>query len=709
MDAEDSRKSTGGTSGGPDARAAESGTLVDRRAESGSAADSDRERSDVRDQPTPEDTDRRAPTGDAAIDDAVDRARRHLLDLQNEDGHWRGEMEGDTILESEYMLTLLFAGWEPDHPKFEKTAEYIRRKQKDSGGWGVYPDGPVDVSASVKAYFVLKIVGDDPDAAHMRKARETIREHGGVEATNSFTKLYLALFDQYDWEKCPAIPPEMVLLPTWFPFNLYEMSSWTRTIVVPLAILWAKKPTREPPNGADIDELHVDHPDYEPVNSPDSVWGAVWYAFFTILNWLLIRLERVPFNPLRERALDRAEEWIVERLDKSDGLGAIFPPINNTIMALVALGHDPDSELVEGEIDELLALEGKETEETLRIQPCLSPVWDTSQTLAALQASLKGEPDDNGHRAYAEAMDRAAKWLLDREVDEPGDWTYRNPDAPVGGWYFEYANEWYPDHDDTAEIILDLSEMEFEDEEIDRQRRDAMERGERWLIAQQNDDGGWAAFDRGIEMEVLEYVPFADHNAMLDPSCVDITSRVLEALTRLGYTLDDDPVRRGADFILENQLEDGTWYGRWGCNYIYGTWLAVAGLETVGVDLDEPRFERSAEWLKSVQNDDGGWGERPRSYEDVATKGDGPSTAAQTSWAVLGLMALGEIDSEEVRRGIDYLLETQHEDGRWEDEPWTGTGFPEVFYLRYHFYPKYFPLLAISEYRNRRRGGRQGV
>jgi squalene-hopene/tetraprenyl-beta-curcumene cyclase len=614
---------------------------------------------------------------------SVAAARRYLLSIQSPDGHWCAELEGDTILESEYVLTMHFLG-RTGEARVRKAAEYLRRQQLPEGGWPNYPGGPADVSTSVKAYFVLKLLGDAPDAPHMTKAREVIRRMGGVEACNSFTKIYLAIFGQCEWSRCPAVPPELVLLPDWVPFNIYRMSSWSRTIVVPLSVIWATKPFCPVPPHAEIPELHVPHFHPERRRSPRE---RFWRGVFTAADVLLRALESAGIRPFRKKALASCETWIHDRLVRSDGLGAIFPPIVNTIFAFRCLGYGLDDPRLLSQVHELERFEIEE-DETLRVQPCFSPVWDTA--IAAVALSESGAPPDDP------ALRLAARWLLDREARLPGDWRKSNPAGPVGGWYFEYANEFYPDTDDTAEVLTALSRVRFADAPEEARRLEAIERGQGWLLSMQNRDGGWGAFDKGCDLEVLTFIPFADHNAMLDPSCEDISGRVLEALHNLGVPASHPAVRAAVSFLNGKQERDGTWYGRWGVNYIYGTWLVLRGLAHAGEDLRLPRYQRVAAWLRAHQNADGGWGELPRSYDDPSTRGRGPSTAAQTAWALMALFTLGEDRSETVARGVAYLLREQQYDGSWRDTHWTGTGFPKVFYLRYHLYATYFPLWALS-------------
>ncbi|HXO18564.1 MAG TPA: squalene--hopene cyclase [Thermoanaerobaculia bacterium] len=626
------------------------------------------------------------------VPEAIRAAQASLLAAQHPDGHWCGELEGDSILESEYVLLLHFLGRLADR-RVAKAARYLRSLQTADGAWAIYPGGPPEVSASVKAYLALKLAGDDPGLPHMRQARETIRRLGGVEACNSFTKIYLAICGQYDWERCPAVPPEMMLLPRGLYFNLHEISAWSRTIVVPLSVIWALRPVRAVPAECGIAELRV--PAAEDPGSPRNGDSRFWRRFFHLLDRGLKRGEQLRLTPMRRPALERAEAWILERLEDSDGLGAIFPPIVNTIFALVALGYGQDHPAVRGQIEALEKLEIEEGE-TLRLQPCFSAVWDTGLALHALA--------DSGLAPGHPAVRAARQWLLEREVTRPGDWSVKTPGAPPGGWCFEYRNPFYPDCDDTAEVLIALAASAAPGE-----TDGAVERGLAWLLAMQNEDGGWGAFDRGCDKEVLTHVPFADHNALLDPSTADVTGRVLECLDRLGLGREVPAVKRAIAFLDAAREGDGTWYGRWGCNYIYGTWLALRGLSRhpAGGAGRQEACGRAVAWLAARQNPDGGWGESPRSYDEPAEKGIGLSTAAQTAWALLALFAAEELGvplimpGPAVARGLDYLLSTQRADGTWRDEPWTATGFPRVFYLRYHLYATYFPLMALAEHARR--------
>ncbi len=615
---------------------------------------------------------------------AIERARRCLLNMQQPDGHWVGELQGDTILESEYVLLMAFLGRE-DEEVCRKAANYILQRQMPEGGWNNYPQGPADLSVSVKAYFALKLAGHDVDAPYMRRAREVILSLGGAAGCNSFTKFYLALLGQFPYANCASVPPEMVLLPRWSYINLYAMSSWTRTIVVPLSIFSACKPVRQLPMEKGIAELFKQAPDTPLWPAKPSGRLLSWANFFLGIDWIYKKIEP-RLGPIRRLALKRAAAWMREHLRESDGLGAIFPPMIYTVIVYRCLGVPDDApEMQEAlaQLDKFMIEEG----DTIRLQPCFSPVWDTALTLNALaDAEL---PHDHP------SIQRASRWLLAKEVRQKGDWSLTNTGLEPGGWFFEYHNAFYPDIDDTAMVLMALAKTGQADT---RRGRPAVERGLRWLLGMQNSDGGWAAFDRNINREVLTRVPFADHNAMLDPSCPDITARVLEALGHYGFGVEHPQVGRAIDFLRKTQDDRGCWIGRWGVNYIYGTWQVLCGLNSIGFDMQDAMVRRAVAWLQKVQQSGGGWGETCRSYDDPSLAGQGTPTASQTAWALLALLAAGESDSDVVRAGIDYLLKTQETDGNWPEDLFTGTGFPKVFYLKYHLYRLYFPLMALARY-----------
>ncbi len=615
---------------------------------------------------------------------AIDAARKFLFSAQHEDGYWCGELEADTTLESDYILlhTLLGTG---KSERIRKAANHILRNQLEDGGWSIYAGGPSNISATVKAYFGLKLAGNAADHPALTSARECIQRLGGVTAINTFTKVYLCFFGQYDYRCVPAVPPEIVLFPRWFWFNIYEISSWSRAILVPLSIAYAKKPFKKIPPERGIQELF---PGGDMHNTNLHLkWDRrhiSWRNFFLVLNAVVHFFERVHVRPLRSIAIKAAERWMLEHMEMSDGLGAIYPAVMNSIIALRCLGYSIDDPQMIRAMDEFEAL-GIEEGDTFRMQPCKSPVWDTAYAIFALGES--GVPRSEPR------MVAAADWMLQKQITHRGDWSVKAKKAQPAGWYFEFNNEFYPDVDDTAMVNLALSLVDHPNE---RYQHESAGRAIEWVLAMQCKQGGWASFDKDNTRMVFQYVPFADHNAMLDPPTVDITARVLEMLATYGYTQEHPAVRRAIQFIRREQEPDGSWFGRWGVNYVYGTMLALRGLEAIGMDNHEPAIQQAAEWIRSVQNPDGGWGESCASYDDPALRGNGPSTASQTAWAVLGLLAAGDTRSDCVARGIAFLLKAQRKDGSWDEKPYTGTGFPRVFYLNYHLYRQYFPLLALT-------------
>ena len=637
-----------------------------------------------------------------ALDDAMRATAGWLGDRQHGDGHWRGPLEGDTILESEYLLIRAWAG-RLDADVAAAAARRILREQLPAGGWAIHPDGPVDVSASVKAYLALKLVGEDPESEPLVRARKAIARAGGPWRVNSFTRFYLALLGQMPYSACPAVPPEMVLLPDWFPVNLHRVSAWSRTMIVPLSLMWAFKPVRRVPSHRGIAELFSPGDGQPP---PGDTGG--WARFFRGVDRLMKGCEALGLVPLRSRAVQACRRWMLERFDGSDGLGAIFPPIVWSIVALRAMGCDEDAPEVEECWRQLEALVEREPDGGLRIEPCRSPVWDTALSLIALVES--GAAASRGGRESGDdpdALKRAVDWLLDNEIRTTGDWARRAAPAEPSGWCFEYANRFYPDVDDTAMVVIALATWRnarppsdatpgADDPERSARVAAAIGRARRWLEAMQNADGGWGAFDRDNNCELLCRVPFADHNAMIDPSSPDLAGRVLEAFGKTGLRVGHPAVDRAVGYLLRSQEDDGAWFGRWGVNYVYGTWQALEGLRAVGVSTDDPAVVAAADWLMRHQQEDGGWGETPESYADRGLAGTGTPTASQTAWAVGGLVAAGRQGSRAVRRGVRWLVARQEADGSWEQREFTGTGFPQVFYLRYHYYPIYFPLVALA-------------
>src|ERR1700746_1865762 len=616
---------------------------------------------------------------------ATDGARRLLFSQQHKDGYWCGELEADATLEADYIIlhTMLGTG---DPERFAKAARYILQQQNGDGGWSIYKGGPSNVSASVKVYFGLKLAGYSASAPPMKRARAKILELGGVTEVNTFTKLYLCFFGQYDYDAVPAIPPEIVLFPNWFWFTIYEISSWSRAILVPLSICYAKKPFKKLPDEMGVEELFVGGRDKSRMHLHLAKDLVSWRNFFLVLDRMVHMFERVHIRPLRSIALEKAEKWMLERFEMSDGLAAIFPSIMNSVIAMRCLGYSNDDPQVIRAMDEFEKL-GIEEGDTFRMQPCVSPVWDTAYALFALAEA--GVPVDDPR------LVKCADWILQKQVRNAGDWKVKNPQGQPGGGYFKFNNEFYPDVDDSAQVCLALSRVEHPN---GRYQRESVQRAIDWVLSMQCRNGGWASFDKDNDRMVFQYVPFADHNAMLDPATVDITGRILEMLATYGYDKNHKAVKKAISFLRKEQEPDGSWFGGWGVNYIYGTMLVLRGLEAVGVDHHEPFVQQAAEWLRMVQNPDGGCGESCGSYDDPNQKGIGDSTASQTAWAVLGLMAANDMRSDSVARGIAYLLRTQLKHGSWEEPKYTRTGFPRVFYLKYHMYRQYFPLLALTTY-----------
>jgi squalene-hopene/tetraprenyl-beta-curcumene cyclase len=618
------------------------------------------------------------------ISTAIDAATSWLLDRQAPDGYWCGELRADTTLASDYVLYLHVLG---DTGRVPKLAAHIRRHQLPDGGWNIYEGGPSELNATIKAYVALKLAGDSPDGPHLTRARHRVHQLGGLEHANSFTRFYLALIGALDWTGVPAMPPELVILPSWMVLHLYNMSSWTRAIIVPLTILYALKPQQTILQGARVDELFRD-----PAAHPRSIaWDTTlftWHNAFLALDRAGRLHERLPWKPLRRRALREARRWLLEHLERSDGLAAIYPAMMNAVFALLAMGESPTDPFLARQIDELAKFE-IEDGETLRLQPCVSPVWDTAIAMVALQQA--GLSPDHP------ALIKAADWLLDRQICRAGDWQVKNPTVAPGGWAFEFRNEFYPDLDDTAFVVIALRGVRHPDP---ARLSAAIERAVVWLVSMQNRDGGWGAFDRDNDAAVLTQVPFADHNAMIDPSTADVTARVVECLAHIGCSSDDPTIVRALDFLRKAQEADGSWYGRWGVNYIYGTsgvLRAAAALERA----DSKFCSRAAAWLRSVQHADGGFGETCASYDDPAQKGKGPSTASQTAWALIGLLAAGDENGRATNRAVEFLLQSQDASGSWDEQATTGTGFPRVFYLKYDLYRHSFPLYALALYRDR--------
>jgi squalene-hopene/tetraprenyl-beta-curcumene cyclase len=628
-----------------------------------------------------------SPHGASSLDAAIDRAQAALLARQNAKGYWVGELQGDSILESEYILLKFILGQEND-PNLPKIAAYLRTLQQADGGWNLFPGGPPDLSGTVKAYFALKLMGDDPQSPPMRAAADLCRRLGGAEKCNSFTKFYFAALGQISYDACPSIPPEIVFLPRWSYFNLYNVSAWTRTMILPLALVTTLRPVRELPAEKGIAEIYLDRQAANRIAEPPRGLPRSWRDLFLRVDQVLKVYEHKPLSVPRQRAIERSMKWLLEHLNESEGLGAIFPPMVYILIVFRAMGYADDHPLVVKAQNDLRDFFIEEND-TIRIQPCLSPVWDTGIALHAL-AETEIDPADPQIKS-------AVRWLLDKECRVASDWAKKCPKgksiAP-SGWFFEFANPHYPDVDDTAMVTMSLTRLGGPGEAAAATRR-----GLEWLLAMQNDDGGWAAFDRTRSRPILEKIPFADHNAMQDPSCPDIAGRTLECLGHCGLKVSHHSVSRAIKFIRREQDACGGWWGRWGVNYVYGTWQVLAGLRAVGQDMNAQWVQSAAHWLRSCQKEDGSWGETAASYDDTSLKGTGPSTASQTAWGTMGIMSAAGPGDAAVRRGIEWLVKHQAADGNWEENFYTGTGFPRVFYLKYHLYRLYFPLMALARYK----------
>ena len=625
---------------------------------------------------------------DHRLSDAVARAGAALTRQQHDDGHWLFQLEADATIPAEYVLLEHYL--DRIDPALEaKIGVYLRGIQGAHGGWPLFHDGALNLSASVKAYFALKAIGDDPDAPHMARARRAIIAAGGAERSNVFTRAQLALFGQVPWRAIPVMPLEIMHLPLWFPFHLSKVSYWSRTVIVPLLVLMALRPLARNPRDVAIQELFRTPPALvrDWIRGP---YRSAWGRFFKGLDTVLRVVQ--PAFPQRSRrnAIAKAVRFVTERLNGDDGLGGIYPAIANSVMMFDALGYPadhPDAAIAWRAVRKLLVVEP----ERAYCQPCLSPIWDTG--LAGHAAAEAGD-DTNA----------ACMWLHARQIlDVVGDWAVRRPGLRPGGWAFQYANPHYPDVDDTAVVGMLLHRNG------DPAFAESIERAREWIIGMQSSDGGWGAFEPENTHLYLNNIPFADHGALLDPPTADVTARCVSFLAQIGMAADDPVMVRALSYLRREQEDDGSWFGRWGTNYIYGTWSALCAFNAAGIGCDDPAVRRAVEWLVSVQRDDGGWGEDEETYRDAPRGRYKESTPSQTAWALLGLMAAGEVENPAVARGIEYLMATQRGTGEWRELPYNAVGFPRVFYLRYHGYRWYFPLLALARYRNLRRGNTRRV
>ncbi|MGF1641097.1 MAG: squalene--hopene cyclase [Rhodospirillales bacterium] len=629
-----------------------------------------------------------AEPADSELDAVIAEAAGWLAERRRDDGHWLFELEADATMPSEYVFLNHYLGTIDDVIE-RKIARYLRRIQGAHGGWPLYHDGDFDLSASVKAYFALKLVGDRPDEPHMTRAREAILAHGGAAKASVFARISLALFGQVPWRAVPWMRPEAMLLPKWAPFHIDKVSYWSRTVMVPLFVVAARKPRARNPRGVDVRELFVVPPERHETYLKNPTGRR--------LGDLLLLVDRIGrtvdplFPKARERkAIDKAMAFVRERLNGEDGLGGILPAMVYSLVALDALGcthDDPDFVTARRAVDKLLAVRDGE----IYCQPCLSPVWDTALALHAVLEAGFGPSDPE--------VSEACEWLRARQVlNVRGDWAANRGHVRPGGWAFQYRNDHYPDVDDTAVVVMALHRADA------NAYREAIARGAEWIIGMQSASGGWGAFDADNEHYGLNNIPFADHGALLDPPTADVTARCLGMLAQLGYTRDNPVVARALAFLQREQEADGSWFGRWGTNYVYGTWSVLAALNAVGEDPSATYVRRAVDWLKARQRPDGGWGEDCASYWPEHRDTAKTSTPSQTAWALLALMAAGEVDSAAAERGIDYLLAAPREGGKWLEAHYNAVGFPRVFYLSYHGYSAYFPLWALARYRNLRRG-----
>jgi squalene-hopene/tetraprenyl-beta-curcumene cyclase len=630
----------------------------------------------------------KTPVG-SALDNGVEAARDALISRQAAQGYWLFELEADCTIPAEYIMMMHFLD-EIDAPLERKLAVYLRSRQSAHGGWPLYHGGDFNMSCSVKAYYALKLAGDDSQAPHMIRARDAILQRGGAARSNVFTRIALALFGQLPWRGVPYIPVEIMLLPKWFPFHIDKVAYWSRTVMVPLFILCTRKPVAKNPRGVAVRELFTTPPEEERHYFRDAVkQGGMLARVFLVADRLGRLIDPLIPGRMRERATRRAEAWMLERLNGEDGLGAIFPAMVNALEAMTILGYPAtDSRRVTAKraLQKLLVV----GPHSAYCQPCVSPVWDTALASLAMQEA--------GDAAASGAATRALDWLQTEQVlDEPGDWQVNRPGVAGGGWAFQFANPHYPDLDDTAVVAWAMHQAHNSDEYTESVRR-ALD----WLVGMQSEDGGFAAFDADNTYYSLNRIPFADHGALLDPPTSDVTARVVTVLARVGRPEDKAALARAIAYLRAEQEADGSWFGRWGTNYIYGTWSVLTAL-SLAAGRQDPAVRRAVDWLKSRQNADGGWGESNDSYARAAIKA--ASTPYQTAWALLGLLAAGEAESDAVRSGVDHLLRTQGADGLWSDPHFTAPGFPRVFYLRYHGYSGYFPLWALAAYRTLTRRG----
>lgn len=624
--------------------------------------------------------------GQSPLDKAIERTRDLFFSEQLPDGYWWAELESNVTITSEYVMLFHFLGM-VDKMREQKMANYILSKQTREGAWSIWFGGPGDLSATVEAYFALKLSGYSADDPSMCKARDFILSKGGILKTRVFTKIFLALFGEFSWLGVPSMPVELMMLPDWAYFNIYELSSWSRATIIPLSVVMSENPVRKLPPRARVQELFVRPPrptDYS-FSRQDGI--VSWKNFFIGVDHLLKVYESSPIRPFKKKSVALAEQWILDHQEPSGDWGGIQPAMLNSVLALHCLGYANDHPAVANGL-EALANFCIEDEECLVLQSCVSPLWDTALVLVAMQEA--GVPLDHP------SLVKSAQWLMDREVRIKGDWQVKSPDLEPGGWAFEFLNDWYPDIDDSGVVMLALKDIKVRDK---KQKDQAIKRGITWCLGMQSANGGWGAFDKDNTKHLLNKIPFADMEALIDPPTADLTGRMLELLGTFGFSAKHSAVVRALEFIKGEQEPEGPWWGRWGVNYIYGTWSVIGGLEAIGEDMNQPYIRKAVSWLKSKQNLNGGWGEVCESYYDRTLMGCGSSTPSQTAWALLSLLTAGEVHSKAALRGIEYLVATQKEDGSWDEDAFTGTGFPKFFMIKYYIYRNCFPLTALGKYR----------
>jgi squalene-hopene/tetraprenyl-beta-curcumene cyclase len=620
------------------------------------------------------------------LDAAIERATGWLLSLQHEGGYWWGELESNVTITTEHVFLRHILG-NTDKTETAKAARYISTQQRGDGTWGNWFEGPGDLSTTIEAYLALKMAGTSPEAPEMVRAREFILAQGGIEQARVFTKIWLAMMGEWDWKGIPILPPEFMFLPNWFPINIYSFACWARQTVAALTVVMTARPVVRLPEAARIDELYVNGRKRADLRIQDRK-KTMLSRLFMIADRILRLYDRLPYKPLRKRALRKAESWIIERQEEDGSWGGIQPPWVYSLIALNQLGYELGHPIMQKGMAGFYGPTGFsiEDEEMFHLQSCLSPVWDTGLVMLALEDA--GVPEDHP------ALIKAGRWLLGEQILRGGDWQLRCPAQP-GGWAFEFENDGYPDTDDSAVVMMALAHAAVDE----KQKGAALKRGTHWLVEMQSSNGGWGAFDRNNTQTWTRQIPFADFGEMIDPPSVDVTAHIVEYLGRLGWRTDHPVIRRALRYIKKEQEPDGAWYGRWGVNLIYGTGAVLPALKAISQDMNASYIRRAVDWLLEMQNEDGGWGEKIESYRDPRWRGRGPSTASQTAWALIALIAAGEAEHPATAEGIDYLIENQRSDGGWDEPYFTGTGFPLDFMINYHLYRDLFPVMALSRYR----------